>query len=228
MHSKIMKRGIVAALTAALLLIAGQAEAQKLEYDDVLQGERFIGTTYRNVFPKGNDIGWMSLSARVDAEGTTHYYVELMLQAENTPRTMAKGSAMEMRMKDGTSVLLQTGDEGQESHREHLINVEDQTTWHPVVGLIYDPWRYRPFLGHYAPVPLDAQRTYYHHELAVTDRLSVYFEVTPQTVQQIIQGKVQRVSIRTNEDMVVKNVKWNRVSKCIRKDWKIIQKRLSL
>lgn len=222
-----MKRLITAAMTAVMLLTTSMAHAQKLEYDDLLQGERFIGTTYKNVFPRGNAQGWTSLSARVDNEGQTHYYVELMLQTENDPHSMDKGSSLVLKLRDGQTLLLQSGDEGQESHREHLVDVEDKTTWRPVVGLVYDPWRYRPFIGNYMPVPLDAVRTYYHHEVSVTDRVSAYYEVTAATLNQIINGKVMGMSIQTREGVVEKVITGNRLSKTVKKDYRIIQKRLA-
>lgn len=223
-----MKKMMTLAAMALGLLTAMPAQAQKLTYDDQIEKERYIGTSYEEVLPRGLAVGFMSLSARVDEGGNNHYYLNMIIQCEDDTLTMDAGNKLRLRLKSGRNLSLQAVEDAKVTRNEHIISVNDKVDWSRELGFAYAP--YAHFGYHWSPyiaVPLHKQTRYYHHETHTTNTLQVFFEIAESDVQLCINDKVEMIRLETNQGNLTREIKKNKFSKRLKKGYKKISKQLT-
>lgn len=222
-----MKKLMTLAAMALGMLAAMPAQAQKLTYDDQIEKERYLGTTYEEVLPRGLAVGFMSLSARVDEGGNSHYYLNLIVQCEDDTLTMNAGNKLRLRLKSGRNLSLMAQEDAKVTRTEHIISVNDKTDWSNSLGFAYAPFSYYgPRWNPYIAVPLHKQTRYYHHETHTTNTLQVFFEIAESDVQLCINDKVEMIRLETNQGNLTRDIKKNKFSKRLKKGYKVISKQM--
>ena len=210
-------------LSLLLLLTTTFASAQKLRYDKVVDGERYLSTSFKSIYTRGSGNGQLAFGALVNKQNNVTFYIGLKISDEANEMHIAKGRRLVLDLSDGSTITLRTEDKGKETHERHITPVTEMHTmfgWHTW----YDPY-YSCYLSlHGYPYGFVT----HYNEVYDYDSVIVYFEATPQQLLDIAEKKVKNVHIETNEESIDHDIWSNKFSKTLIKEYHIIARALGM
>lgn len=207
----------------ALVLFFGMAlsaKAQEIGYDEMDKGTRYTCTNYNSMFTRNDVAGGVALGACTSPNGEVQYYLCVMLEKEDEQMSMAEGSRMALKLKDGSTIVLVSQEDAQVDEQEHNVSVPES---HTATG-----WRtvYNPYYDCLIDIPVTHTYTTTHDETHVSETLETYYEITAEQIAKIISGGVTKVRIQTDGALLDKEIWNNKFSKGLQKEYQVLAKQL--
>ena len=184
-------------LTAALVSAgAVQTEAQSIAYRGEYQQDKLVITSPIRLF-SGCDICMAAMQPKNG--GKKHYGIELDL----TDRVyrVRKGNLLTVYMKDGTQIEMSNFADTKADITEET-HLETQDNYNTTFVSGYDPW----FDAFYTePVTFHTRTT--EPVTTVTSYAELYYLISLEQINAIINGKVDHITIATDDGIIEKKAR---------------------